>query len=186
MRRTSLSPLIFVLLVGACGDDGPSVARLEDMRVVKISGDQSSQVPSAPSATIYATAGAALNVIGPDGYTSEPLVARVEVVGANGITDGGPIVPAGTLIQWNLPVEAGRLFDRAIATDDSAYVINRWAPGTKAGTYEVYVGRLVSSDILTLDAKWELVVEPGAPVEAAWGGAWQHDAVAAGDTIDLA
>lgn len=185
-RRTSLSLLILALLVGACGSEsGPSVATLDQMRVVKVSGDQASPVPdAAPSATIYATAGASLQVAPGDAWTVKPLVARVEVQGSGsmGIMSGGPVVPAGTMIHWDLPEVAGKLRGLTTATDDSAHIVNRWAPGTKAGTYVASAHRILADGTITDDAEWELVVEPGAPADVQWGGGtW----LCAGDEINL-
>jgi hypothetical protein len=76
------------------------------------------------------------------------------------------------------------VFGGTTATDDSAHVVNRWAPGVKAGTCTAYAGRLVGGEIVT-DATWELVVEPGPAkeikvIEHTGGGPW----IATGDTID--
>lgn len=166
MRRTSLSLILaLAVLAGACSsDDGPSVATLDQMRVVKVSGDQSSPVPSAPSQAIYATAGASLQLLDADGYTAEPLVAQVVVEGGSmGIMSGGPIIPKGTLIHWQIPSAAGRLLGTPTATDDTAYVINRWAPGTRAGTYTVKGQTLRGDGSIVTEATWDLVVEPGPP-----------------------
>jgi hypothetical protein len=168
MRRTSLWILALSLVVGACSSDSdPIIADIDQMRVVKVSGDQTSQVPAAASHTIYATAGASLAVLDGLGYTPEPLVARVEAVGMQSRGTGpSSVIPPGTLVHWQIPEVAGRLFGGTTATDDSAHVINRYAPGTRAGTYIAYAGRMVGSEI-EIDAEWELVVEPGAAVRIA-------------------
>lgn len=167
IRRTSLI-LALALAASACSgsDSGPVVITdLEQMRVVKVSGDQSSPVPdAAPSQVIYATAGASLQAAPGEGWTAEPLVARVEASGvASRGTGPGPVIQPGTLVHWQIPEGAGQLYGQTTATDDSAYVVNRWAPGTRAGTYQATAGRILADGTITDDATWELVVEPGAP-----------------------
>lgn len=183
MRSVSLSILLALTLAACSDDDGVRLATIDQLRVVKISGDQSSPVPEqVAAAPIRAIAGASYSV-GPDGYTPEPLVARVEVAASRGRSATGPsgaIVPPGTLVHWHIPEQAGKLYAATTATDDSAYVVNRWAPGTRAGEYQVTAGRLVGADIVT-DATWTLIVEPGAPTML---GSVAYDAVA-GEPLDL-
>lgn len=186
MRRTSLSLLMLALLVGACGDDdgGPRLATIDELRVVKVAGDQTTQVPDGvPVATIYATAGAALQATPGEDWTPEPLVARVEATVQSRGTGPSAVIPPGTLVHWQIPEVAGRLFAGTTATDDSAHVINRYAPGTKAGTYIAYAGRMIGSEIV-VDAEWELVVLPGPVASVQWALNMHRDYLA-GDTIDI-
>src|SRR5690625_3212147 len=163
MIRRTLYLALISLFAAACSADGPRViSDLEEMRVVKVSGDQSAPVPAVAPSRIVAVAGTSLDAAPGDGWTPEPLVARVvpEATAGRGITGSGPVIPAGTLVHWQIPEGAGRLYGQTTTTVDSASVVNRWAPGTRAGTYTVAAGRLVGSNIVT-DATWEVVVEPG-------------------------
>nr|PZN89356.1 MAG: hypothetical protein DIU52_14005 [bacterium] len=140
----------------------PRPAKIEEMRVVKISGDQAARVPPPEVAGLTIRA-----VVGQDGWTSEPLVARIEVVQPGGLqalhADDSVYVPKGTLVHWLLDDGAGRLFASTTATDDTATTVNRWAPGTKAGRFRARAGRLVGTEIV-YDAEFELEVLPGPPV----------------------
>lgn len=185
MRRT-LCLMILTLIVGACSDDGPViVSDPAEMRVVKVSGDQSAPVPAVAPSRIVAVAGTSLDAVPGDGWTPEPLVARVvpEATAGRGITGSGPVIPAGTLVHWQIPEGAGRIYGQTTATDDSAYVVNRWAPGTRAGEYTVQAGRLVGTEIV-IDAEWKLVVEPGPVASVQWALNMHRDYLA-GDTIDI-
>jgi hypothetical protein len=188
MRSTSAVLIALAMLAGACSDPAPDpvIATIDQMRVVAVSGDQTTQVPDiAPSQTIYATAGAALQAAPGEGWTPEPLVARVEATVASRGTGPSAVIPPGTLVHWQIPEVAGRLFGASTAVDDTAHVINRYAPGTRAGTYIAYAGRLVGGDIVT-DAEWELVVEPGAVTRINWlCDPWGCDEVSVGEPFDL-
>lgn len=182
MRRTlPLWILALSLVAGACSDESPRVAKIDEMKVVKVSGDQASPVPSAASPVIYATAGASLQLLDADGYTPEPLVAQVMVEGGAGIMSGGPVVPKGTETHWHIEEGGGKLYGDTRLTDDTAHVVNRWAPGTRAGTYRATAGRIVGTAIVT-DSEWELVVEPG-PVSELSLHPLSH--VQEGDNIDI-
>lgn len=143
------------------------MATIDELRVVKVSGDQSAPVLGQGIASTPTPAGGlSLQTIPAGAYTPEPLVGRVEPTeqarGTSGTGPSGLVVPVGTLVHWDLPAEAGRLLAATTATDDSAYVINRWAPGTKAGTYTVKAQRITSTGDIVTDATWQVVVEPGA------------------------
>lgn len=185
LRR--LAVLALAVAVAACGrDDDPAndVAAIDQMRVVKVRGDQSSQVPPAgPSQSL----GVRYAQVGTDGYTDEPLVARVEATEPQASLTGPSfaVVPAGTPVHWHLSDGCGKLFGATTETDDTAYTLNRWAPGTKAGACQAAAGRILSDGSIVLDATWELEVLPGPTVEPRFGGPGLPDSVAAGDTLDL-
>src|SRR5690606_820054 len=125
--------------------------------------------------------------VGVDGYTSEPLVARVEAEGGVTMSLLGPslaVVPAGTPVHWHIVEGGGKLFATTTMTDDSAYTLNRWAPGTKAGKFTASAGRLLPDGTIVADAMWELEVLPG-PVDR-WLIQLPNPLVIVGDTIDLA
>ena len=180
LRRVSV--LALALALAACGDDSDSdVATIDQMRVVKVSGDQSAQVPPPEIAgALRVTA-----TVGEDGWTDEPLIARIVTTGGGAqatITGlSADVVPAGTLVHWYLPEECGRLFAQTTATDDSAYTVNRWAPGTKAMTCHAQAGRLVGTEIV-MDTTWTLEVLPGpvAQVQLA-----DMPSPCIGDTLDM-
>ena len=168
MPRTIALLLLTALLATGCGDDDPDTATIEEMRVVKVSGDQAAQVPPPEVAGLRITA-----VVGEDGWTDEPLIARIVTTGGGGaqatITGlSADVVPAGTLVHWYLPEECGRLFAQTTATDDSAYTANRWAPGTRSGTCHARAGRLVGTQIV-MDTTWVLEVLPGPVAEWSLG-----------------
>ena len=177
-----VSVLALALIIAACSDDSDSdVATIDQMRVVKVSGDQSAQVPPPEIAgALRVTA-----TVGEDGWTDEPLIARIVTTGGGAqatITGlSADVVPTGTLVHWYLPEECGRLFAQTTATDDSAYTVNRWAPGTKAMTCHAQAGRLVGTQIV-MDATWELEVLPGpvAQVQLA-----EMPWLCIGDTLDM-
>lgn len=163
MRR-SIALLALAAVLAACGDD-PDIATLGDMRVVVRGGDgQRVQVP--PSDLSASAVPAA--VVGADGYAPEPLVAEVvdeggsaSVVGPAGVSYA--VVPAGTDVHWHVSAGGGTVFGSTTETDDSAYVINRWAPGIVAGPVTVTAGRLIG-DSITTDATWNLEVLAGPAV----------------------
>src|SRR5690606_4280363 len=76
LRRVSV--LALALALAACSDDSDSdVATIDQMRVVKVSGDQSAQVPPPEIAgALRVTA-----TVGEDGWTDEPLIARIVTTG---------------------------------------------------------------------------------------------------------
>lgn len=168
IRRTSLV-LALAVLASACSDsdpEGPRMATIDEVKVVKVSGDQSAPVLGQGIASTPTPAGGlSLQTVPAGEYTPEPLVGRVEpTVQARGTSGTGPsglVVPVGTLVHWDLPAEAGRLLATTTATDDSAYVINRWAPGTKAGTYTVRAQRILGTGEIVTDATWQVTVKPG-------------------------
>src|SRR5690606_1481865 len=128
-------------------------------------------------------------VVGQDGWTSEPLVARIEVVQPGGLqalqADDSVYVPKGTLVHWLLDDGAGRLFASTTATDDTATTVNRWAPGTKAGRFRARAGRLVGTEIV-YDAEFDLEVLPGPPVRIYFSSLlYEHHRFNVGDTIDI-
>ncbi|HEX7049106.1 MAG TPA: hypothetical protein VF188_02750 [Longimicrobiales bacterium] len=144
----------------------PRAARVDEMRVVKVRGDQAARVPPAGGSADLVAASTM------PAWTSEPLVARIEVVQpqASGTAfslaaeDDSLFVPPGTLVHWRVQAGCGELFATTTATDDSAYTINRWAPGTRAGTCTVEAGRLVGTEIV-IDTTWTMQVLPGEPVQ---------------------
>lgn len=188
IRRTSLI-LALALAVGACSDsdDGPRLATIDEVKVVKVSGDQSAPVLGQGIVTVQAPSGGlSLQTVPAGEYTPEPLVGRVEPTfqarGTRGTGPSGLVVPVGTLVHWDIPEEAGRLLGTTTATDDSAYVINRWAPGTKAGTYTVRAQRILGTGEIVTDATWQVVVEPGK--FHTFGSDLSYSAHA-GDPVDL-
>lgn len=190
MRRTFLSPLLLALVAIACSDSAPAtrLAEIEELRVVAVSGDQTSQVSGViPTQTIYATAGGlSTAAVGDDGYTDVPLVARVEAVrprGWGGMSPSGSlIIPDSTVIYWGYPILVGHLQSGSNVIDDSAHVINRWTPGTTAGTFIVEAGRSVG-DSIVFDAEWVLIVEPG-PMAVVHPVQTPEPRYSVGDTID--
>lgn len=191
MRRTALTMLIpaLAIMAGACSDSGPDIhmATIDQMRVVKVSGDQST--PAAALSSPPASPGLSLAVQASAAYTEEPLVGQVvaEVQG-RGTGMSGPsselVVPRGTLIHWELPTEAGRLLGSPTATDDSAYFVNRWAPGTRAGTYAARAQTLRPTGEIVTEETWELTVVPGPLHSVARNSI--TGLVYEGDTIDVA
>src|SRR5690606_13384114 len=111
MRRYPFLALALALALVACSEADPiqppveepapepRPAKSEEMRVVKISGDQTARVPPAGvSADLVAVSTM------PAG-TSEPLVARVRIVqpqAAGAAEDDSLFVPPGTLVHWRL------------------------------------------------------------------------------------
>lgn len=167
MQIRRLAVLALVALLAACGRDGnsptdPPVLGVDDWRVVALSGDQEARLPGSSGPSLVVRAGSA---IGPDGYTDEPLVARIELTPnalARGFTIGD--IPPSALVHWHIESEAGALFATTTAPDDSMYIINRYAPSTRAGTYVASAGRLVGGEIVE-DARWTLTVLPGPAVQ---------------------
>lgn len=167
MRHLLPLSLLLPLLAVACGDDpggpkrrGPQPATIDMMRVVKVRGDQAAQVPPAGVSADLVAASTM------PAWTPEPLVARVKIVQprVNGVAeDDSLFVPPGTLVHWRVQDGCGELFASTTATDDSAYTVNRWAPGTRAGTCTVEAGRLVGTDIV-IDTTWTMQVLPGPSV----------------------
>nr|PZN59863.1 MAG: hypothetical protein DIU58_17195 [Sphaerobacter thermophilus] len=174
MMPRTIALLLLATLLAACGDDEPDIATIDEMRVVKVSGDQKApvQAPSKTQASLVPAQVIAVQAGGGDmftyGYSPEPLIARVVTTGSGGVQSAltapisAAVVPAGTLVQWKLEDGCGELFAATTQTDDSAYTANRWAPGTKAGTCHAAAGRLVGTEIV-IDATWELEVLPGPP-----------------------
>lgn len=196
MPRT-IALLLLATLLAACGDDEPDIATIDEMRVVKVSGDQEApvQAPEAQASVVAAVSSTriALQAGGGNpftsGYTPEPLVARVVTTGSGGVQSAltapisAAVVPAGTLVQWKLEDGCGELFAATTQTDDSAYTANRWAPGTKAGTCHAAAGRLVGTEIV-IDATWELEVLPGPPL-GLWNHPLQYKHLTAGEVVRL-
>ena len=160
----------------------PRPAKIEEMRIVKVRGDQAARVPPPEVAGLTIRA-----AVGQDGWTSEPLVARIEVVQLDGLqADDSVYVPKGTLVHWLLDDGAGKLFASTTATDDTATTVNRWAPGTKAGRFRARAGRLVGAGMIVYDAEFELEVLPGPPVRIYFNSLlYEHHRLNVGDTIDI-
>lgn len=193
MPRT-IALLLLATLLAACGDDDPDVADISEMRVVKVSGDQEAPVQAPETQASITPTRIVLQAGGGNpftsGYTPEPLVARVVSDGAGTAQSmlTGPIsaavVPSGTLVHWQLEPECGKLFAVTTATDDSAFTINRWGPGIKAGVCHAAAGRLVGAEIV-IDATWELEVLPGPPVFLGSKLPLNNLVLTAGQTINL-
>ncbi|HEX6938673.1 MAG TPA: hypothetical protein VF158_04625 [Longimicrobiales bacterium] len=187
--------LLSLAMLAACaGDPGgppaehppqPRAARVDEMRVVKIAGDQAARVPPAGGSADLVAASTM------PAWTSEPLVARIEVVPP--APSGGAAfslaaaadslyVPPGTLVHWRIDPDCGELFAQTTATDDSAYTANRWAPGTRAGTCTVEAGRLVGTEIV-IDTTWTMQVLPGP--SAALVADHESISMPLGDTVAL-
>src|SRR5690606_13034922 len=154
------------------------------MRVVKVRGDQAAQVPPAGVSADLVAASTM------PAWTSEPLVARVRIVqpqaaGASfSVAADSMYVPPGTLVHWRVQDGCGELFATTTATDDSAYTVNRWAPGTRAGTCTVMAGRLVGTDIV-IDTTWTLEVLPGPIYVVSLTDRISDHELFVGDTVDL-
>ena len=195
MMTRTIALMILATLLAACGDDEPDIATIDEMRVVKVSGDQKApvQAPSNTQASLVPAQVIAVQAGGGDmftyGYSPEPLIARVVTTGSGGVQSdltapiSAAVVPAGTLVQWKLEDGCGELFAATTQTDDSAYTANRWAPGTKAGTCHAAAGRLVGTEIV-IDATWELEVLPGPPL-GLWNSPLQYKRLTAGEVVRL-
>lgn len=174
MRSTLVALLILALAACDSGSstepdptpDPPTVREptVRDWRVAKLSGDQAARLggPSVAASprTFIARAGSAA-VIGPDGYSDEPLVGVIALTPeaqARGLSLDA--LPSSTLVHWHIDDDAGRLYASTTSPDDSLHILNRWAPSTVAGTYTASAGRLVDGEIVE-DETWTLVVEPG-------------------------
>lgn len=160
--RSTLAALL-ILALAACGDDGPSRLDIEQVRIAKVSGDQAA-IAGTSQATPLASVSASprLAVTAGETWTPEPLVGRIEAVGArtNGIS-GPSMLPPDMLAHWHLPEEAGRLLASSTPPDDSLHIVNRWAPSTRAGEYTAVARRILADGSVHEDARWTLVVEPG-------------------------
>lgn len=186
MQTRRLAVLALVALLAACGRDsadGGSPLSIDQLRVRKISGDHSVPVPPPAQSASPARVRA---VVGTDGYSTEPLVARVEPVSGRSTLSGpdfGDVIPVGTLVHWHLSDECGRLFGTTTSTDDSAYTVNRWAPSTRAGLCEAQAGRILEGGSIVIDATWQLEILPGPA--SRWSLEPLAVSVSPGDTIDI-
>jgi hypothetical protein len=163
MLRYLVAVALATLLVACRDDDKPDELSPDQFRIVKIRGDQSAQIPAKGASLDLAPAAVNFAVVGEDGYTDEPLVARVEATTDEGILGVNSVaVPPGTFTHWRIEDGGGHLLGDTRPTDDSAYVINRWAPGIVAGSFKITANRLVDGKIVQ-DAEWNVVVLPGPP-----------------------
>lgn len=182
MSIRSLAVLCLAVALAACGDDKPDHENIDirKLRVVKVSGDQAAHIPRAnPSQSL----GVRFAMVGADGYTDEPLVARVEGEGGAQFSALGPsfsLVPAGTPIHWQLTGGCGRLFALRTETDDSAFIVNRWGPGTVVMQCRASAGRLLPDGEIIIDATWDLEILPG-PIDPA-ASKWPWGKRQVGDT----
>lgn len=182
MRRT-LALLTLALALAACSDDDGGRLDIADVRIVKVRGDQSAVAGTADAAPLrVAHAGPSISAVAGD-WTPEPLVGRIEAVGARTSGISGPsMLPPDMLAHWHLDPEAGTLLAGSTPPDDSLHIVNRWAPSTKAGEYTAVVRRILADGSVHEDARWTLVVEPGAVANLQWHGpAW----LCTGDEVNL-
>lgn len=182
--RSTLAALL-ILALAACGDSGPSRLDIEQVRIAKVSGDQAA-IAGTSQATPLASVSASprLAVTAGETWTPEPLVGRIETVGARTHGISGPsMLPPDMLAHWHLPEEAGRLLASSTPPDDSLHIVNRWAPSTRAGEYTAVARRILADGSVHEDARWTLVVEPG-PV-ARWSTSDHGRNVQVGDTLDF-
>lgn len=182
--RSALAAFV-ILALAACGDSGPSVLDLDEVRIVKVAGDQSAVAGTSQATPLHSvSASPRFAVTAGETWTPEPLVGRIETVGArtNGLS-GPSMLPPDMLAHWHLPEEAGRLLAASTPPDDSLHIVNRWAPSTRAGEYTAVARRILADGSVHEDARWTLVVEPG-PI-AVWGWGGHSNEVTAGDTIDM-
>lgn len=164
MRTKAIVSLLCCATLAGCDSTTgpappPTPPSIRDWRVIAVRGDQTTPVTHLPPASSFRSAA----TVGADGFTTEPLVARIELT-AEAKAAGMSLesLPPNSLVHWYVPPEAGRLYAATTTPDDSAYVINRYAPGTRAGTWTATAGRLIDGEIVT-DATWQLVVLPGPP-----------------------
>lgn len=168
--------LLLSLSLSGCsgGDGGGGPIRPQDLRLSIVRGNGQ----RAPVAGAAASA-ARLSVSGqsdPD-VLPTPLVARIVISGpsASRSTAAGDItgpafqeLPAGTLVDWEArPEGCGRGFVTTTAPDDSAYVVNRWRKGTRAGTCWMFAQLLVNGEPVTADS-FAATFDPG-PYEGGYG-----------------
>src|SRR5690625_1350338 len=165
MRRT-LCLMTLTLIVGACSDSDPGPSRLDidEVRIAKVSGDQAAIAGTSQATPLHSvSASPRFAVTAGQTWTPEPLVGRIETVGARTSGISGPsMLPPDMLAHWHLPEEAGRLLAASTPPDDSLHIVNRWAPSTRAGEYTAVARRILADGTIHEDARWTLVVEPGA------------------------
>lgn len=166
--RSTLALLTLALALAACSDDDGGRLDIADVRIVKVRGDQSAVAGTTDAAPLrVAHAGPSISAVAGD-WTPEPLVGRIETVGARTSGISGPsMLPPDMLAHWHLDPEAGTLLAASTPPDDSLHIVNRWAPSTRAGEYAAVARRILADGSVHEDARWTLVVEPGAPMRVA-------------------
>lgn len=182
MRRTLA--VLLILALAACSDDDGGRLDIADVRIVKVRGDQSAVAGTTDAAPLrVAHAGPSITAVAGD-WTPEPLVGRIEAVGARTSGISGPsMLPPDMLAHWAIDPDAGTLLAASTPPDDSLHIVNRWAPGTKAGTYRAVARRILADGTVHEDEEWTLVVEPG-PVATVYPLKGAERWFSAGDTID--
>src|SRR5690606_6716850 len=104
MRRYPFLALAFAL--AACGDDGPSVARPDQLALQIVRGDrQVARVADAPAS--QGVAGYSLAATVPDNILPEPLVARIVIDGQSPsavLSPGDPLGPNFALLPQGTAV----------------------------------------------------------------------------------
>lgn len=181
-----LGIVLLGLLVGCASEDGPVILTPEKMRIIKVAGDGQREPVAANKASVQVAAQVRQTNSAPlEEMFEERLWVRVgpgEIAGKS-LMGSGAVIPPGTQLYWRVREEGcGKPFGAQTATNDSAYSVNRWVKGTKAGLCHMDVCRILSDtgDIACDDT---FVVEqlPGEPTTL--GGSAYF--VVAGEPIDL-
>ena len=193
MRRVSV--LALALIIAACGDDGPSVARPDQLALQIVRGDrQVARVADAPASQSVAGYSPAATL--PDNILPEPLVARIVIDGqppSAALSPGDPLGPSFAVLPPSTAVtfrviqpddpkgrHCGTSFLDSGVPDDSGYVTTFWERGTYAGECRMEV-RLVVDATPRIDTVFVATFTPGPP--ATFGGI-SYSAIA-GDTVRL-
>lgn len=199
LRR--LAMLAFFVVLTACGDDGPSVARPDQLALQIVRGDrQVARVADAPASQGVAGYSPAATV--PDNILPEPLVARIVIDGqppSAALSPGDPlgpsfaVLPQGTAVTFRViqPDDpkgrhCGTSFLDAGVPDDSGYVTTFWERGTLAGECRMEV-RLVVDQMPRIDTVFVATFEPGPPTSFSFTAGYRGDPVviAQGDSLNL-
>jgi len=193
LRRVSV--LALALALAACGDDGPSVARPDQLALQIVRGDrQVARVADAPASQGVAGYSPAATL--PDNILPEPLVARIVIDGqppSAALSPGDPLGPSFAVLPPGVAVtfrviqpddpkgrHCGASFLDSSVPDDSGYVTTFWQRGTYAGECRMEV-RLVVDATPRIDTVFVATFEPGPP---ATFGNISYSAIE-GDTVRL-